>query len=119
MAINNLHLLRKVAVVALACLAIGASAVSGDLMVTNAVGVRAGLTGIVYRPSTNSVGVAYAIVDPAGTNATTFMIQSSKDLVTWTNLTQTVTVTGSTSGEASDFAFPSPKFYRMFLFNFR
>lgn len=115
MAIDNPQELRKVVVIAMACLAISA-AVLGDLMVTNAAGVRAGITGITR--SNDAIRVSFAVSDLTGTNATTFMIQSSQDLITWTNLTQSITVT-NTSGQASDFISPPARFYRMYLINFR
>ncbi len=113
-------------VAALASVAI-ASAVLADLMVTNAAGVRAGITGIVYRPATNGapngVGVRFAIRDPTGTNVTTFAIQRSLDLTTWTNYsTMTVTgnypITGVGSAEIGDPTTSTAQFYRMQLINF-
>ena len=115
---NYLHALRKIVLIAMAGFVICAFAL-GSLMVTNSAGVRAGITGIVYNKSANSIGVDYVVVDPVGTNVTKFMIQSSLDLQTWTNLTPTITLTGSGSGEASDFASPQAKFYRMYLVNFQ
>lgn len=118
MAINNLQALRKVVVIAMACLAISA-VVLGDLMVTNAAGVRAGITGIVR--SNDAIRVSFAVFDPTGSNATTFTFQSSQDLITWTNiLDQSLTYTGNVSGEVSGgFATPQAKFYRMYLINFQ
>jgi hypothetical protein len=116
---NDLHVLRKmVVVVALAGLAFGAAAL-GQLIVTNNAGVSAGITSIVYSQAVNSVNVSFAVVDPIGTNVTKFIIQSSPDLQTWTNLTQTITVTGSVPGGASDPASSQTRFYRMLLLNFR
>ena len=89
-----------------------------DLTITNAAGVRAGITGIVRHAADNSVGVDYVINDPTGTNVTTFAIQRSFDLVAWTNYTPTLVITGSISGEASDFAGTPKQFYRMRLTNF-
>jgi hypothetical protein len=118
MAMSNLQVLRKVVFAATGCLAIGATAL-GDLMVTNAAGVRAGITGIVYRQSINQIAVDYAVSDPTGTNVTTFKFESSQDLKTWTNFTSSISVTGSTSGETVDFSSPQAKFYRMDLINFQ
>src|ERR1700722_11933038 len=42
----------------------GAGAVWSDLIITNAAGVRAGITGIISRPANNSIGVDFSIVDP-------------------------------------------------------
>ncbi|HUJ11202.1 MAG TPA: hypothetical protein VL171_14365 [Verrucomicrobiae bacterium] len=115
----KLSAFRKMA--AIAMISLGTSvAVPGDLIVTNAAGVSAGITGIVRR-SDNSIGVDFEITDPTGTNVTTFNIQTSQDLITWTNLTQqSVTYTGSVPGEISGgFASSPAKFYRMYLINFR
>jgi len=90
-----------------------------DLIVTNAAGVRAGITGIVRHQSDNSIGVDFSIVDPAGTNVATFTIQRSPDLVGWADYTATLMVTGSISGEVGDFATPAKQFYRMRLINFQ
>ena len=114
---GNLHVLRKVVVIAMAGLAFGAVAL-GQLIVTNNAGVSAGITSIVYSQAVNSVNVGFVIVDPSGTNVTKFIIQSSPDLQTWTNLA-TVTVTGSLPGGASDPAPSQTRFYRMLLLNFR
>jgi hypothetical protein len=35
-----------------------------DLIITNAAGVRAGITGIVHRQVDNSIGVDFAVIDP-------------------------------------------------------
>ena len=96
-----------------------ARAVRPDLIITNAAGVRAGITGIVHHQADNSIGVDFSIVDPTGTNVTTFTIQRSPDLVGWTNYTAILMVTGSTSGEVSDFATSTKQFYRMRLINFQ
>jgi hypothetical protein len=101
---------------------IGAVTARPDLTITNAAGVRAGITGIVYRHSDNSIGIDFAITDPTGTNATTFAIQRSFDLsspTNWSNYTSTVTITGSLGGEVSDFATTPKQFYRMRLTNFQ
>ena len=96
-----------------------ACGVSADLMVINAAGVRAGITGIVYRSSDNSIGVKWAVVDPAGTNVTAFTFQQSPDLINWVNSFPTNTVVGNSSGEASGgFATSTKRFYRMQLINF-
>lgn len=90
-----------------------------DLTITNAAGVQAGITGIVHRYADNSIGVDFAIVDPTGTNVTTFAIQKSFDLVSWMDYTPPLMVTGNFSAEASDFATPPGGFYRMRLINFQ
>jgi hypothetical protein len=107
-------------VIALTSLAVIAAAL-GDLIVTNAAGVRAGITDILYRESDNSVAVVYSVFDPTGTNVTMFTIQSSPDLKTWTDYSPVITVTGSIPGtaETSDSAAPQTKFYRMRLINFQ
>jgi hypothetical protein len=115
---NRSAVLRGMAI-ALTSLAVIAAA-PGDLIVTNTAGVRAGITGIVYRGSDNSVAVVYFIGDPTGTNVTMFTIQSSPDLKIWTDYSPTFTVTGSlSSAETSDSAAPQIKFYRMRLINFQ
>lgn len=89
-----------------------------DLTITNAAGVRAGITGIVRRPN-NGIGVDFAVIDPTGTNVTTFTIQRSTNLVAWADFSPTQVVTGSIiSGEVSDFATLTNQFYRMRLTNF-
>jgi hypothetical protein len=89
-----------------------------DLIITNAAGVRAGITGIVHHQVDNSIGVDFSIVDPTGTNVTTFTIQRSVDLAGWADYTAILMVTGSISGEVSDFATSAKQFYRMRLINF-
>lgn len=108
--------IRHSIIMALAFLA-SAGLVWSDLIITNAAGVRAGITGIVRRPN-NGIGVDFAITDPTGTNVTTFTIERSTNLVVWADLSPTQMVTGSTSGEASDFATSTNQFYRMRLINF-
>ena len=95
-----------------------AGAVRPDLPITNAAGVRAGISGIVRRAG-NSLGVDFSIVDPTGTNVTTFVIQRSADLVSWADYNGTLMVTGSANGEVSDSATSTKQFYRMRLINFR
>jgi hypothetical protein len=90
-----------------------------DLIITNAAGVRAGITGIVNRQANNSVGVDFSVVDPSGTNVTTFTIQRSTNLVSWADYTAMLMVTGSISGEVSDFVTSMTQFYRMRLINFQ
>ena len=102
---------------------VAAGAVLADLMVTNAAGVRAGITGIVYRQSVNSIAVQFAVRDPTGKNVTTFAIQRSTNLINWTTYsTLTITgnypVTGVGFAEVSDFATSATAFYRMRLINF-
>jgi hypothetical protein len=118
---NTYSKLRGLAVV-LASMVV-ASAVLADQMVTNAAGVLAGITGIIYRQSDNSIAVQFAVRDPTGTNATTFAIEESTDGTNWANLS-TITVTGNFpvagvgSAEISDFATSTTQFYRMRLINF-
>jgi hypothetical protein len=88
-------------------------------LITNAAGVRAGITGIIHRQSDNSIGVDFAVIDPTGTNVTTFAIQRSTNLVAWADYSSTLVVTGSSSGEVSDFATLTKQFYRMRLSNFK
>ncbi len=104
-------------IVALAFLVSAGSAWS-DLTITNAAGVRAGITGVVYRPADNSIGVDFAVIDPTGTNVTTFTIQRSTNVVSWADYSSMLMVTGSVSGEVSDFATSTHQFYRMRLINF-
>jgi len=105
-------------VVAAAWLAIAAAA-RADLMVSNAAGVKAGITGIVYYPADNSIGVQFTVTAPTGTNLTTFTIQKSFNMKAWTNYSSSVTVTGSLPlTEISDFATGTNQFYRMQLINF-
>ena len=104
-------------IMALAYLA-SAGAARPDL-ITNAAGVRAGITGIVYRQADNSIGVDFAVIDPTGTNVTTFAIQRSTNLVAWADYSSTLVVTGNSSGEVSDFATLTKQFYRMRLINFQ
>jgi hypothetical protein len=94
-------------------------AARADLIITNAAGVRAGIAGIIKRQVDNSIGVDFSIVDPTGTNVTNFTIQRSTNLVNWVDYTAMLTVTGSISGEVSDFATSTKQFYRMRLINFR
>ena len=112
------HVLRKMVVIALAGVAFGGVAF-GQLMVTNNAGVSAGITSIVYSQAVKSVNVSFAVVDSIGTNVTRFVIQSSPDLRSWSNLTQIITVTGNVSGGASDPSTPQAHFYKMLLLNFR
>jgi hypothetical protein len=100
-----------------------ASAALADQMVTNAAGVRAGITGIVYRQSDDSIAVQFAVRDSTGTNVTTFAIERSTDGKNWANLsTMTVTgnfpITGVGSVEISDFAVSTTQSYRMRLIGF-
>jgi hypothetical protein len=100
-----------------------ASAGLADQMVTNVAGVRAGITGIVYRQSDKSIAVQFAVRDPTGTNVTTFAIEESTDGINWVNLsTMTVTgnfpITGVGSAEIGDFADSATQSYRMRLINF-
>jgi hypothetical protein len=103
---------------ALAYLA-SAGAARPSLIIANAAGVRAGISGIVHRQADNSIGVDFSIVDPTGTNVTTFTIQRSADLISWADYSSTLMVTGSISGEIGDFATSMKQFYRMRLINFQ
>jgi len=105
-------------IVALVFLAL-AGAARPDLIITNAAGVRAGITGIVHHQADNSIGVDFSIVDPTGTNATNFTIQRSTNVVSWADYTAMLMATGSISGEVSDFATSTKQFYRMRLINFQ
>ena len=96
-----------------------ASAAWPDLVITNAAGVRADITGIVAHRADNSIGVDFSIVDPTGTNVTTFTIQRGTNLVSWADYNGTLMVTGSANGEVSDSATSTKQFYRMRLINFR
>jgi hypothetical protein len=100
-----------------------ASVALADLMVTNVAGVSAGITGVVYRQSDDSIAVQFAVRDPTGTNVTTFVIQRSTSLTNWTDYsTMTVTgnypVAGAGYAEISDFATSGTPYYRMRLINF-
>jgi hypothetical protein len=95
-----------------------------DPMVTNNAGVRAGITGFVYRPASNAVGsvaVQWSVVAPTGTNVTSFTIQRSPVLNKSNNWADYIakTVTGTVPGEASDLANSTNQFYRMRLINFQ
>ncbi|MGA2138530.1 MAG: hypothetical protein ABSH14_06685 [Verrucomicrobiia bacterium] len=90
----------------------------GDVTVANSSGVRAGISRIVYRPADKSIAVGVTVVDPSGTNITTFVIQRSSDLKSWTNYSATAMATGSVVGEVSDFTGPTNQFYRIRLINF-
>ena len=119
---NHRHVELRRFVAALTCMTI-AGAVLADLMVTNAAGVRAGITGIVYRRSDNSIAVQFAVRDLSGTNVTTLAIQRSLTLTNWADYaTLTVTgnypIAGTGSAEISDFATSPAQFYRMRLINF-
>lgn len=97
-----------------------ASAAHANLMVSNAAGVEAGITGIVYYPSDKGIGVQFLVTAPTDTNLTTFTIQKSFDLKAWTNYSSSVTVTGSLPlTEISDYVVTSNQFYRMQLINFQ
>ena len=111
--------LLRTLVLTVACWAI-AGAGHAAVTVSNAAGVEAAITGIVYYPSDNSIGVQFCVTAPTSTNITTFTIQKSLDLNTWTNYSSSVTVTGSLPlTEISDFVVASNQFYRMQLINFQ
>jgi len=106
-------------VIAAAWMAI-AIAARANLMVSNAAGVQAGITGIVSYPSDNSVGVQFIVTAPTTTNVTTFTIQKSFDMKAWTNYSSSVIVTGSLPlTEIGDYVVVSNQFYRMQLINFQ
>ena len=96
-----------------------AGAARPDLIITNAAGVRAGITGIVHHQTDNSIGVDFSVIDPTGTNITSFTIQRSTNVVAWADYSSTLVITGSASGEVSDFATSRNQFYRMRLINFK
>ncbi len=97
-----------------------AGAARADLMASNAAGVKAGITRIVYDPSAKSIGVQFIVNAPTSTNLTTFMIQKSFDLKAWTNYSSSMIVTGSLPlTQISDFAAVSNQFYRMQLIGFQ
>ncbi|HUI06903.1 MAG TPA: hypothetical protein VL486_07835 [Verrucomicrobiae bacterium] len=98
-----------------------------DMMATNSAGVRAGITGIVFRPAAygagDTVGLQFAVRDPSETNVTTLVFQRSPNLTNWTDyLSLTVTgnypIAGMGSAEAPDLVTPTPQFYRIRLLNF-
>ena len=98
------------------------STVHSDLMVTNNAGVRAGISGIVYRPASNNVGsvaVQWSVVAPTISNVTTFTIQRNPDVSNSNKWVDYIgkTVTGSVPGEVSDLANSTNQFYRMRLIN--
>jgi len=100
-----------------------AGGVLADLMLTNAAGVRAGITGIVTTTQTGDINVQFAVRDPTGTNVTSFAIQRSLNLTNWTDIsTLTVTgnfpVTGMGSAAIADTPVSPAQFYRMRLMNF-
>ena len=96
-----------------------AGAARADLIVSNAAGVKAGITKIVCSASGKSVGVQFLVTAPTATNLTTFTIQKSLDLKLWTNYSSSVIVTGSLPlTQISDFIAVSNQFYRMQLINF-
>jgi hypothetical protein len=97
-----------------------AGATRADLMVSNAAGVKAGISGIVSYPADDSIDVQFIVTAPTTTNLTTFTIQKSFDMKIWTNYSSSVTVTGSLPRtEISDFATATNQFYRMQLINFQ
>lgn len=106
-------------ILAVACWAM-AGAAHAALTVKNAAGVEAGITGIVYYPSDNSIGVQFFVTAPTSTNISTFSIQKTFDLKTWTNYSSSITITGNLPlTEISDYATASNQFYRMQLINFQ
>jgi len=109
--------LLRTLVITVACWAT-AAALPAAVTVSNAAGVVASVTGIVYYPSDKSVGVQFYVTAPTSTNITTFTIQKSLDLNTWTNYSSSMTITGSqVQTEISDFVTASSQFYRIQLSN--
>jgi len=95
-----------------------AAAVHAAVTVSNAAGIEASITGIVYFPSDNSIGVQFFVVAPTITNISTFTIQKSFDMHTWTNYSSIMTITGSLAQtDISDFATNASQFYRIQLSN--
>jgi hypothetical protein len=96
--------------------------VRSDPMVTNNAGVRAGITRIVHVLATNvspdSVNMQLRVVAPTGTNVTSFTIQRSPDLKTWTDFAAK-TVTGAFNGAVGDVTTSTNQFYRLRLINFQ
>ena len=104
-------------VLAVACWAT-AGAAQAAVVVSNAAGVEACITGIVYYPSDNSIGVQFYVTAPTSTNITTYTIQKSPDLHTWTNYSSVMTITGSLAHtEIGDAVSGSSQFYRIQLSN--
>ncbi|HVM62969.1 MAG TPA: hypothetical protein VMV72_19060 [Verrucomicrobiae bacterium] len=110
----------KALALAMACWTI-AGAARAQMIVSNSVGVKAGITGIVRHTNDNSIGVQFFVTDPSptGSNITTLTIQKSLDLNSWTNYSSSIMVTGSLpSTEMGDLITASNQFYRMQLINF-
>ena len=99
-----------------------AGGVLADLMITNAAGVRAGITGIVISPA-KDINVLFAVRDPTGGRVTNFAIQRSSDLSNWTNICS-LTVTGNYPimgvgvAQVADRVTSAAQFYRMQLIDF-
>ena len=95
-----------------------AAAAQAAVTVSNAAGVVANITGIVYYPSDNSIGVQFYVTAPTSTNITTYTIQKSPDLHTWTNYSSSMTITGSwPQSEIGDSVTAPSQFYRIQLSN--
>ena len=86
--------------------------------VSNAAGVVVSITGIVYYPSDNSIGVQFYVTAPTPTNISTFTVQKSLDLKTWTNYSSSMTITGGwPQTEIADSVTAHNQFYRIQLSN--
>jgi hypothetical protein len=107
-------------VLTVACWAIAAAA-HAAVTVSNAAGIEASITGIVYYPSNTisppSINVQFFVTAPTSTNISTFTIQKSLDLNTWANYSS-MTITGSwPQSSISDSLTASSQFYRIRLSN--
>ena len=88
------------------------------VIVSNAAGVVVSITGIVYYPTDNSIGVQFYVTAPTTTNISTFTVQKSLDLKTWTNYSSSMTITGSwPQSEIGDSVTAPSQFYRIQLSN--
>src|SRR5262245_26092634 len=101
---SRIHTKLGSAIVFVACF-MAAGTVRSGVGLTNKVGVRAEITGVVYRKTDNSVAVQWSVFHPSTTNVTSFTIQQSTNLQSWVDNTPTNTITGAGThtGEASDF----------------
>ena len=102
-------------ILAVACWAM-AGAAHAALTVSSANGVEASITGILYYPDDNSIGVHFFVTAPTSTNISTFTIQKSFDLKTWANYSSSITITGSLPlTEIGDYVTAPSQFYRLQL----
>ena len=114
------HTRWKAIALAVACWAM-AGVLRAGMIVSNSAGVIFDFVGIVRHTNQNSIGVQFFVTDPSpkGSNITTFTLQKSLDLTTWTNYTSSLMVTGSLPlTEIGDLITASNQFYRMQLINF-